>query len=197
MAASLCWGSATYSFYGLLETLETLGLPLLLLIEVPESLSHMLRLLSCCSTTVSAGSIKVDSPTTRGPTPVHAGLGGTPAGCAVYSIYPCAGIFAHWVSALNISGTFWKFRVINVIIYNFEALNILAAFVNGGEQGESVLSGLLPPAQMGAGQACRPDQASHEDILGSKHAEGIYAQVQAPAQADMHARALLNQFLYV
>ena len=43
---------------------------------------------------------------TRRPTPVHAGLGGTPAGCAVYSIYPCAGIFAHGVSALNISETF-------------------------------------------------------------------------------------------
>ena len=94
-----------YSCYGLLETLETLGLPLLLRTEVPESLSHMLRLLSYYSTTVSAGSNVVDSPATRWPTPVHAGLGGTPAGCAVYSIYPGAGIFAHGVSALNISGT--------------------------------------------------------------------------------------------
>ena len=92
MAASLCWGSAKYSYYGLLETLETLGLPLLLLIEVPESLSHILRLVSCCSKTASAGSFSVDAPATRWPTPVHAGLGGTPAGCAVYSIYPCAGI---------------------------------------------------------------------------------------------------------
>ena len=106
MAASLCLASGMCSCYGLLETLETLGLPLLLRTDVPESLSHMLRLLSCCSTTASAGSISVDSPTTRGPTPVHAGLGGTPAGCAVYSIYPCAGIFAHGVSALNISETF-------------------------------------------------------------------------------------------
>ena len=42
MAASLCWGSAMYSCCGLLETLETLGLPLLLRTDVPESLSHML-----------------------------------------------------------------------------------------------------------------------------------------------------------
>ena len=45
---------------------------------------------------------------TRRPTPVHASLGGTSTGCAVYSIYPFAGIYVHGISALLRSGTFWK-----------------------------------------------------------------------------------------
>ena len=93
-----------YSCYGLLETLETLGLPLLLLIEVPESLSHMLRLLSCCSIPASAGSISVDAPATRGSAPVHAGLGGTSAGL-LYG-YTCADapIYAPGLAASFIYG---------------------------------------------------------------------------------------------
>ena len=94
-----------YSCYGLLETLETLGLPLLLLIEVPESLSHMLRLLSCCSIPTSAGSIVVDAPATRGSAPIYAGLGGTSTG--LLSGYSCvyAPIDAPGFAAKLIAGT--------------------------------------------------------------------------------------------
>ena len=67
MAVSLCLGSAIYSFRGgLLETLATLGLPLLLLLEMLASLPHMLRSLSCCSKSTPAGTIWLVAPTTRG-----------------------------------------------------------------------------------------------------------------------------------